>query len=525
MNAVIYARYSSAGQTEQSIDGQLRVCREYAKRENIAIVNEYIDRAKSGTKDNRPAFQKMINDSIKGQFSKIIVYQFDRFARNRRDSINNKYLLRARGVKVISATEPTSDNPENVIIEGLFEDIAEYFSLDLSKKAKRGIRESIIKKQTIGGNILFGYIVENKKIQINEREANIIKFIFQKYADGMSKREIVNMLNEKGYKNKHGKPFTFNSFQNALSNKKYIGQYFFHGDLIEDYYPKIISNELYEKVQERLSINKKSKSSPKSKKIYLLSKKIYCGSCEKLMIGNYGTSKNGKKHFYYSCKKCKIKSLNKDYIEQIVIDAIKKYLIEESNLDFLAKQIYKNIKSNETIYGIKHIEKEIAKISKEIDKISEAYVSANELIRKKLNSKAESLDLEKRNLLKEFSKIKLISQNDMTVDEIKSKILFIVNSNKADKKIIDLFLNSVLVYEKYIAIYLNISSQNQEKTPKGGDLKVFERQIDWQGKALESRTQKDGNILFAKDTNIGIIIKKKNQFNDSSSVPSSLSIK
>lgn len=91
MNAVIYARYLSHGQSEQSIEGQLKTCYEYAKQNGYNVIREpYIDRAQSGTSDKRKKFQKMINDSTKKQFEVVLVYQLDRFARNRYDSATYK---------------------------------------------------------------------------------------------------------------------------------------------------------------------------------------------------------------------------------------------------------------------------------------------------------------------------------------------------------------------------------------------------------------------------------------------------
>lgn len=94
VNVVIYARYSSDKQTEQGIEGQLRVCHEYAERHGYTVIEEYIDRAMSGTSDNRPEFQRMISDSAKKQFKYIIVWKLDRFARNRYDSAIYKNKLK-----------------------------------------------------------------------------------------------------------------------------------------------------------------------------------------------------------------------------------------------------------------------------------------------------------------------------------------------------------------------------------------------------------------------------------------------
>lgn len=119
--AVIYARYSSDSQTEQSIEGQLRVCHEYAKQHDTVILDAYIDRAMTGTNDNRPAFQKMIRDSEKQHWDYVIVYKLDRFARNKYESVINKKRLQDNNVKLMSAMENLTDTPEGRMMECFLE--------------------------------------------------------------------------------------------------------------------------------------------------------------------------------------------------------------------------------------------------------------------------------------------------------------------------------------------------------------------------------------------------------------------
>lgn len=111
MNVVIYARYSSDRQTEQSIEGQLKECYEYARRNGYTVVGEYIDRAISGTPDHRPEFLRMIADGDKKLFQAVLVYQLDRFARNRYDSATYKAKLKKNGIRVLSARENISMMP------------------------------------------------------------------------------------------------------------------------------------------------------------------------------------------------------------------------------------------------------------------------------------------------------------------------------------------------------------------------------------------------------------------------------
>ncbi|MBE5758401.1 MAG: recombinase family protein, partial [Clostridiales bacterium] len=136
--AVIYARYSSDSQTEQSIEGQLRVCKDFAERNNIAIINTYIDRAMTGTNDNRPDFQRMIKDSNKRLWDYVIVYKLDRFSRNKYEATIHKHTLSNNGVKLLSAMENIPDTPEGIILESLLEGMNQYYSAELSQKVHRG---------------------------------------------------------------------------------------------------------------------------------------------------------------------------------------------------------------------------------------------------------------------------------------------------------------------------------------------------------------------------------------------------
>ena len=145
MTAVIYARYSSDNQKEESIDGQLRECKSYAERNGIKIINSYIDRALSAKTDNRPQFQKMIHDSSRKLFDIILVWKLDRFARNRYDSAHYKNVLNKNSVKVVSVTETISRGAEGILLESMLEGMAEYYSAELSEKITRGLTENALK--------------------------------------------------------------------------------------------------------------------------------------------------------------------------------------------------------------------------------------------------------------------------------------------------------------------------------------------------------------------------------------------
>lgn len=300
--AVVYARYSSHSQGEQSIEGQLSNARDYAAAHGYTIVHEYVDRAKSGRTDNRAEFQQMLKDTAKRQFSVIILWKVDRFGRNREEIAINKMKCRKNGVRVEYVAETIPDSPEGVILESVLEGFAEYYSLQLSQNIRRGRAESAEKCQSLGGNRPLGYKTgPDKKFVIDENTAPTVKMIFTMYADGKTVTEIVDKLNEMGLRTLRGGPFTKNSLHSILKNKKYIGVYEYQGREIKDGVPRIIEDDVFNKVQEMLKINKRAPAKTWSRADYILTDKLFCGKCGALMFGESGTSATGRTCYYYKC--------------------------------------------------------------------------------------------------------------------------------------------------------------------------------------------------------------------------------
>lgn len=264
--AVVYARYSCDSQSEQSIEGQLRVCQEYAKNNQILIVDTYIDRAMTGTNDLRPDFQRMIRDSSKRQWDYVIVYKLDRFSRNKYEATIHKHTLHNNGVKVLSAMENIPDTPEGIILESLLEGMNQYYSAELSQKVLRGLNESYLKGQFTGGYPPYGYDVVDKKCVINPVEGEIIKEIFSKYANGYTANFIANELKERRIRTKIGKLITASMIYKFIQNEKYIGKVTHNGKVYTNIYPAIVDEITWQKVQ---AIRNDNKHAPSRKKGYL----------------------------------------------------------------------------------------------------------------------------------------------------------------------------------------------------------------------------------------------------------------
>lgn len=329
-NAVIYARYSSHAQSEQSIEGQLAAAYKYAKDRRYQIVKEYCDRAKTGTNDNREEFQKMLKDTAKHKFTVIIVWKVDRFGRNREEITINKYKCKKNGVRVEYVAENISQGPEGVILESVLEGMAEYYSLQLSQNVSRGYLESA-KKYHVIGQLPLGYDkAPDKTYMVNENEAKIVKMIFDKYNSGESQADIVRYLNSHGYTNKKGKAFTKSTIQRLLNDERYIGTYTFK-DLIkeENIIEPILDREVF--------YANRSPKSVWSYEDYPLSKYLYC-KCGGKIKGSSGNGKMGVKYKYYICPKCKKTHVRCERLEKAVDTRLKEVL--ENHIDAIADGVY-----------------------------------------------------------------------------------------------------------------------------------------------------------------------------------------
>lgn len=470
--AVIYARYSCSGQNEQSIEGQLRDNYSFAAREGIQVIGEYIDRAITGRTDDRPQFQQMVDDSGSKEFDYVIVWKLDRFARNRYDSAIYKHKLKANGVRVLSATENIGDNPESVILEAVLEASAEYYSIDLRQKTLRGMRESVLKGQSTGGTIALGYKTVDKRYVIDEDKAPIVRYVFEQYSNGVSKKDIVSALNAKGYTNRHGKPFTYNSLTRVLVNPKYYGTFKYDDMEREDTIPPIISKKLFDKVQIKLQAKRRAPAAKRAKIEYLLSGKLYCGLCGASMIGTSGTGKSGTVYSYYSCynrnnkSACKKANEKKDFLEWYVVEQTLKYVLQAERMAFISKRVVEEYNREFNDGNLKSLERRISKINRTIDKCIESILESDiRTIRARLEEKIKELEMQKDDLSIDLSKLRIANKIRYTEKDILSWLKMFCNGDLMDeefrRRIIDVFINSAYLYDDKIVIFYNIKDGKQ----------------------------------------------------------------
>ena len=461
MTAVIYARYSSDNQREESIEGQLRECTAYAEKNGITVIKHYIDRAFSAKTDNRPEFQQMIKDSDKKLFDIVLVWKLDRFARNRYDSARYKTQLKKNGVKLMSATEIISEGPEGIILESVLEGYAEYYSADLAEKVVRGQTENILKGRCNGGRGTFGYTLDSeRKFHIDPLTSPFVLESFKKYNEGSTMKEIRDWLNENGIKNPVGGAFTYNSVEHMLKNRRYIGELKFRDVVVPDAIPPIVPLELFDDVQEKIAKNKKAPARRKAEDDYLLTTKLFCGYCGALMFGESGTSRTGEVHRYYKCatakkhKGCKKKTVRKEWLEDLVVAETMKLIQDDAVIDAIVAEVMELQDQENTTLPL--LEKQMREVENGIENMLNAIQAG--VLTNSTKSRLEKLEAQQKELEIRIAEEKIarprLSENQVRFWLTRFRKLD-PNVKSHRETLINTFVNAVYLYDEKVLITFN----------------------------------------------------------------------
>ena len=488
VRAVIYARFSSDNQREESIDAQVRAIRDYAKKNSIIVVGEYIDKAKSAMTDNRPEFLRMVSDSTKGGFDLVLVHKLDRFTRNRQDSIGYRMELKKHGVSLVSVLEYLDDeSPESLILESVLEAMAEYYSKNLAREVNKGMKENALKGLHSGGIPPLGYDLdpETKMLVINEKEAEAVRLTFKMFNEGCGYSRINEELNLRGYKTKVGRSFSNNSLTNVVRNEKYIGIFVFNKltskdhrgkrngnsykdaeDIIkvEGVVPPIITKEEFRVAQNKINSRKHSRGANNAKEVYLLSGKIVCGEC----LGAYAGSRkhagrNKKLQVTYRCitrkskHACTNKEVRREYLEAFVLDALSKHIFDDKLIDRLAESYkkYQESKSSDTITTRDDLKTRISEIATQIDNLVGVIIKSGSAV---LAQKLSEIEVEKIYLEAEYNQIcEVYEIQEITIEKLTESFdmareLLKAGELSATKKLIELYVDRVTVYKNHVDV-------------------------------------------------------------------------
>ena len=346
---VAYYRYTSSSQNEASIEQQREMVHQWAKSQSLVVVNEYEDAAKTGTNADRPGYQLMLRELPKIKPAYVAVWKNDRLARKRTELILVKQTIRKAGARVhyIEGISPT-DSPDSVLMEGVADAFAEYYSLQLSANIRRGQRYNA-ERALSNCHKIFGFSVGSDKRYVADPEtAPIVTQVFGDYAHDISMQKIADRLNAQSIRTIHGYQFTPKNLNKLLKNRTYVGEYSFGEHVIEDGMPRLIADDVFEQVQRRFAINKRCGTRTKAElaaqseeaPVYWLTGRMYCLTCGESMEGVSGTSKTGQTYRCYCLnqrnKKCSAKTLRKDEIETRVIEIIESFLHQPDILASLA---------------------------------------------------------------------------------------------------------------------------------------------------------------------------------------------
>lgn len=316
-NAVIYARYSSDKQTEDSIEAQVRACKDYAAAKGFNVVEIYADEAISGKGSKtaaRAKYQKMLRDCGKGTFDTILIHKYDRIARNLGEHVNLTTKLQERGIELIATAQDFGTSNEAKIMRSLMWSLSEYYIDNLSNETRKGLKETALKGLHTGGYPPFGYDVIDQQYVINEIEAAYVKRIFSAALNREGFKDIIQELAECGITGKRGKPIKYTQIYEMLRNEKYTGVFVYstkeekgradrrskpNAIRIENALPIIIDRAQFEEVQRIMSERKQTGK----KAGYLCSGLVYC-ECGAKMHGMKSERKGHTYHYFYCSKKC-----------------------------------------------------------------------------------------------------------------------------------------------------------------------------------------------------------------------------
>jgi len=507
--AVIYARYSSSNQREESIAGQLRECRQYASKNGMKIIHEYTDSALTGTSDKRPAFQQMVKDSEKHAFTVVIVWKLDRFARNRYDSATYRNILKKNGVKVISAMENISDSPEGIILEGLMESLAEYYSANLSENIKRGLYDSALERKVLS-NPVFGYQKGmDGRYELHPINAPAVKRIYTDFANGKPYAQIIDELNRDGFKTSQNRPFTRNSLRTILRSEKYIGVYRYRDIVDEHGIPPIIDRDLFDRVQKEIKRRSFTKVKKKNdtQENFMLTGKLYCGHCGEMMTGESARSKGGTYYHYYSCsgmkapKKngCRKKRVSKEKIEDEVIRIINTEILTDDFIDDMVPRVMKYQESDQAFATIRNLEEMKKQEQKKLDNIMKAIESG--IWSDSVNSRLNELEHNMMRLEQRIQEEKL-SMVQFTADDIKAFLYALKNAQKTDSDaqqyLINACINRIYLFDEddgqKLVIHVNMSDQETEPITLQSVVRSMSDSLHLN---VHTRTLTDGVVLLS----------------------------
>lgn len=465
--AVAYYRYSSRAQNEESIDQQREMALKYAKEHGLEIIKEYSDEAESGwLNEHRPGFNLMLKEIPHIKPSTLIIWKTDRMARDRLAAMKARLLIRNSGCAIRCVAEDIPDEGSMaVLMESIFDALAEQYSLNLSENVTRGLYYNAA-RGLYNGVPMLGYKKgKDKHYEIDENTSHLVIQCFNDYAAGKSMALIADEFNKKGFKTIRNKPFKVNSIRSILKNRSYLGEYRFGDVLIPDAIPQLIKPDLFERVQNSFDHHKhknlacNNNGEPETPRFWLTGK-LYCGKCGEPLLGISGTSKSKKIHYYYICRNkrkhlCSLKAIRKEVIELAVIKIMDDILLDTANLTSLAVDVnayYKEHQLDDSL--LKALEKNVNEVEKALNNILNAIEQG--IITETTRSRLLELEQQKKDIIESIKKEKERLSRANEEFSIQQFYDYFGNSDYSDDTkrdiIMDYFIKKIYVFEDKVVV-------------------------------------------------------------------------
>lgn len=460
---VNYCRYSSHNQRDASIEQQIAAAEKFAEANDITIIETYSDRATTGRNDDRHEFQRMMKDAAQGKFDVVIAWKSDRLGRNMLQAMQNEAKLNYYGIACVYVEENFDDSAAGRFARRNMMNVNQFYSESMAENIVRGLRYNAENCMVASGHLPFGYKAdENLHIVIDSPKDSIVREIFERVAGGEPMVDIYTNLNERGIKTSRGNKWTKSSFNSLIQNERYKGIYIYSDVRIEGGIPRIVSNEIFEKVQRVLKMKKNPRGRHRSKEDYMLTGKIFCGYCKDPIVGTSGKSKTNDVHYYYACSNkrrngaaaCPKKTVRKEYIEREIARAIKTQLNNDGVKEWITELLLKRQEEYQKPAELELLNTRLAEVKTSIKNLLSAIEMG--IITPTTKTRLEELESENAQICSDIDSIEKLQMQKYTREQILEWFSHLQNGDIDNKEyqqqIFNLFLFRAYLYDDKITL-------------------------------------------------------------------------
>ena len=449
---VIYGRYSSHNQKDISIEQQVALCRKLAEDRKITVKEIYADRAISGKTDKRPAFQKMLKDSESGSFNYVIAWKSSRIGRNMLEAMVNECRLADNGVRILYVEEDFDDTAAGRFAKRSMMNVNQFYIENMAEDVRRGMNSNA-ERCLVNGPAPYGYKTEDHHYVLDEPAAAVVREIFERVAAGEPFVSIYTDLNQRNIRTRNGGKWVRTSFQAILRNEKYRGVYIFDETRIENGMPRIVSDELFFRVQEVLKVKKNPQGKHRINGDYMLTGKLYCGHCKMPMVGISGTGTGGM-YYYYTCNGrrqhtgCDKRNVRRDFIEREVARGVTEYVLQPDMIDWIAQATVEYHKHHRDGTDFDKLNDQIKDVDRSLANLMKAVEEG--LATDTVKERIHSLEAEKKQIRCKLFDI-TANYPEVTEHEVVAWLTSLKDGDIEDKKfqseLLNTFISAVYLYD------------------------------------------------------------------------------